>query len=524
MKRIVALVCVLAAPLCATTARAQISAVPNSMNFQGRLAKPNGTPVADGSYSVLFSLYDALTGGTLKWSQTVPNVAVKNGVFAATLSAFPANTFNGNLWLQIKIGANPVLTPRQPLVTVAYAMKADSVKDGSITNSSIATGTLTADRFASNVLNSNAWLLGGNSGVVSGFLGTTAAQPLVFKTNNVEAMRLDVNGNFVMGGSPINAKLNVKGGTYSGIYVESTNGPALNAYDASGSASGVLASGFWGVFGSSGSVNGFGIEGDAFGGGGTGVYGRSYGMGGGNGVKGMAEVGYGVVGYGSAGGMYGASTGTSGTPAGVEGHGYYGVYGAGSTTGVYGVSSGTNGVYGSSTGFGGNGVLGECNNGIQAYGVWGKSTSGYAGYFSGNVNVTGAFTNTSDARYKKNIATFENALDVVMNLRGVTYDWRKTEFAAMNFSEGKQVGLIAQEVEKVLPELVITDGNGYKSVAYVNLIPVLVEAIKTMKSTHEAEIRVLTEENALKEARLAELEAKYKALADAVSKLQKNRK
>ncbi|MBC7527510.1 MAG: tail fiber domain-containing protein, partial [Chthonomonadaceae bacterium] len=204
--------------------------------------------------------------------------------------------------------------------------------------------------------------------------------------------------------------------------------------------------------------------------------------------------------------------------------GYYGVYGAGSTTGVYGVSSGTNGVYGPSTGSGGNGVLGECNNGTQAYGVWGKSTSGYAGYFSGKVNVTGAFTNTSDARYKKNIATFENALDVVMNLRGVTYDWRKTEFAAMNFSEGKQVGLIAQEVEKVLPELVITDGNGYKSVAYVNLIPVLVEAIKTMKSTHEAEIRVLTEENALKEARLAELEAKYKALADAVSKLQKNRK
>ena len=67
-------------------ASAQISAVPNAMNFQGRLAKSNGTPVADGTYSVLFSLYDALTGGTLKWSQTVNPVTVRNGTFAVPLS------------------------------------------------------------------------------------------------------------------------------------------------------------------------------------------------------------------------------------------------------------------------------------------------------------------------------------------------------------------------------------------------------------------------------------------------------
>jgi len=66
------------------------------------------------------------------------------------------------------------------------------------------------------------------------------------------------------------------------------------------------------------------------------------------------------------------------------------------TNGVKGESSannvGTAGVYGTATGPGANGVIGEANNGQVAYGVWGKSTSGFAGFFSGAVNVTGNFT------------------------------------------------------------------------------------------------------------------------------------
>jgi hypothetical protein len=52
-------------------------------------------------------------------------------------------------------------------------------------------------------------------------------------------------------------------------------------------------------------------------------------------------------------------------------------------------------VYGFSSAVGGNGVIGEANNGTGAYGVWGKSTSGYAGYFSGRVNALGAVTATN---------------------------------------------------------------------------------------------------------------------------------
>src|SRR5678815_4439630 len=134
---------------------AQVSAVPQLMNFQGRLTKPDGTPVADGNYSVRFSLWTALTGGTEKWNQTINPVAVHNGTFAVLLntSTGAADKFNGNLWLEIKIGADAPLTPRQPLVSVAYAMKANSVPDGSIGAAQIANGSLTADKFASGALN-----------------------------------------------------------------------------------------------------------------------------------------------------------------------------------------------------------------------------------------------------------------------------------------------------------------------------------------------------------------------------------
>src|SRR5205085_1425583 len=69
---------------------------------------------------------------------------------------------------------------------------------------------------------------------------------------------------------------------------------------------------------------------------------------------------------------------------------------------------------------------------------------------------------------------------------GVRYDWKQSEFPDYNFPEGKQIGFIAQEVEKVLPELVNTDANGYKSVAYANVAPVLVEAVKTQQKQMDA--------------------------------------
>jgi Ca2+-binding EF-hand superfamily protein len=56
----------------------------------------------------------------------------------------------------------------------------------------------------------------------------------------------------------------------------------------------------------------------------------------------------------------------------------------------------------------------------------------------------------------------------------------------MNFPDGRQIGLIAQEVEEVIPELVNTTDNGYKSVDYAKLVSVLVEAVKEQQKQIEA--------------------------------------
>lgn len=130
---------------------AQVSATPSLLNFQGRLATPSGNPVPDGNYSIRFSLYTAATGGTKLWEQTINPVAVKNGTFAAALNvganfqggATAATLFNGSLFLEIKVGADAALTPRFALSSVAYAKKADSVADGSLTSASFAGGVVT---------------------------------------------------------------------------------------------------------------------------------------------------------------------------------------------------------------------------------------------------------------------------------------------------------------------------------------------------------------------------------------------
>ena len=84
----------------------------------------------------------------------------------------------------------------------------------------------------------------------------------------------------------------------------------------------------------------------------------------------------------------------------------------------------------------------------------------------GALVVTGDVTAFSDERLKSDVKTIDNALDKVMNMRGVSYT-KQAE---------KGVGVVAQEIEKVLPE-VVTDGE-YKSVAYGNIVGVLIEAIK----------------------------------------------
>lgn len=98
--------------------------------------------------------------------------------------------------------------------------------------------------------------------------------------------------------------------------------------------------------------------------------------------------------------------------------------------------------------------------------------------FATAASVSSGVVACSDIRYKKDISTLTNSLDNVLALRGVNYFWKTKDFPDKHFTDDKQVGFIAQEVEKIYPEIIFTDKDGYKSIDYSRLTPMLVEAIK----------------------------------------------
>ena len=96
---------------------------------------------------------------------------------------------------------------------------------------------------------------------------------------------------------------------------------------------------------------------------------------------------------------------------------------------------------------------------------------------SGDLHISGSYY-FSDARYKKQITRLQNPLEKIMAINGVEYFLRTDDFPSKHFDNKLQVGLIAQEVEKVLPQVVQTDKDGYKAIDYAKVVPLLVEGIK----------------------------------------------
>ncbi len=147
------------------------------------------------------------------------------------------------------------------------------------------------------------------------------------------------------------------------------------------------------------------------------------------------------------------------------------------------------------------GVYGHANNGTIAYGIYGfamGANTNYAGYFNGNVTVTGTFNNPSDRKFKENLSPLSNIISKLKNLNTYSYNYKTTGDASkMNFSKGIQFGFVAQELEEFFPELVtdevhsydetiMKDGEeeieehsfSYKGINYIGMIPVLTQAVK----------------------------------------------
>jgi hypothetical protein len=202
---------------------------------------------------------------------------------------------------------------------------------------------------------------------------------------------------------------------------------------------------------------------------------------------------YGVYGYDASGAGFGLYGLTNGAGRGVYGQATagWGVYGYDSTTGT--------GVYGNSST--GNGVRGDsANTSLTAAkaGIYGHNNSGgLAGYFDGAVNIAAgslyfagtcyAGPCTSDRRLKQNIEPLKGALDQLVQLKGVTYEWKDPAEQGAN-QEGKHTGFIAQDVENVFPKWIGENAKGFKTLTIppTQLAALEVESIRTLKAQNEA--------------------------------------
>ena len=593
----------LAAPTLAQTA----APVPPTLNFQGRLAKPDGTPVPDtNAQTITFSLYDAATGGNLLWTQTTPNVSVHNGVFATKLN-FAAGfqgafTFNGTFanplltpYLQIQVGTAAPLAPRQPFASTPYAFIAGTVPDGSLTASKFAGGVLAPGGAAGGDLagtypNPALATLFTSLGKVSGGLltavpnGAAALDQSQTKTGNTVAV-LSAAAKMWQSFTPAVTGNLTAVTLYIGSANFNTQHLSLFVYSGEGVGGSLLtyanitttaAAGFQtfplaqttplvagqrytlALLGTnylwSGSAGNPYANGDAYapsgvpadfdfafqttmqptsslvasaplflnGGGNIALFAQATPA---NDVS-AAIVGINTGGAGSA--ILGTATGDGIAVGGVS----YGVGNAvnaqanGDGNAVRAISNGAgNGVSAISNGSG-NAVFATANgvgDAVRASAIG----SGYAGNFAGpvrvfgNVTVSGtvtanSFSVNSDARYKTHIHTLDNALADVLNLRGVSYEMDRERWPAKNFPAGRQIGFIAQEMEKIFPELVLTDSEGYKSVLYQNAVPILVEAIKAQ----EKRIKALEDAN----AELKKQNAAIAELAREIAELKKEKR
>ncbi|MES2794940.1 MAG: tail fiber domain-containing protein [Bacteroidota bacterium] len=342
------------------------------------------------------------------------------------------------------------------------------------------------------------------NGIVSGINGygirAMATNTDGVNTGGIYATNNSTNNNGVgIWGTHAGGGVGVKGGSISGVGVSGNSNSGDGVSGISNSGAGVYgSSSFLGVYGFSEAPFGYGIYGISNGSDGVGVRGNGNGNAG-DGVQGHAYTGSGVYGFSTGGkGINGASTsGTGGFFSSTNGNALItlnGNVGIGvidpsyilETKSRVRIRHSVDGTPDDNTA----GILyNNSSNGVGAFS--GMKTDNQVGLFIGGnwrfwVDNTGAgylngnLIQTSDKRLKKDFTQLNNSLSNIYKINGYHFRWIEE---ARN--KEIQTGFIAQEVQKIFPELVQTDDKGFLSVNYIGLIPHLIEAVKVLKNENE---------------------------------------
>ena len=516
--------------------------LPQRISYQGLLTTSGGTPISDGSYDLTVGLYDSLAAGSVQWSEIHTGVPVHRGTFSIALgSVSPLSLqFTKPYFVQVTATNGPAgpsypvtFSPRSELTSSPYSLgpwgtngtdiyyKNGNIGIGSTAPESSGVATLKLDiadedgnnsdisqrvsgfgwgeyhftksrgTLESPTIVANGDLMGGFSflgyngtayqggGGMYGFVDSVpaaSAMPtrLSFYTWNQaagwsEKMRLDRNGGLFIDGTGLNngvlsPGLTFGSTTYSGEGIASKRTPGGNQWGLD----------FYTSFTPRLSITNIGYVG----------IGTTTPI---EPLQVQASLGdYAAVfrndDTSNAFGLLAVAdnpTSTNSTRYAIAGDAWYGT-----NTNIAGYFYG----YG----------------GVSAYGIYalsGGATNNIGGYFAGDLIYTGSLINASDAKFKDNISDYSGALSKIMDVRARTFTFKSgSDFDRFSFSPGKHYGFVAQELEQVFPELVVTttqpdklDRNGaptgetteYKGVKTMEMIPILVQAIQEQQKLIE---------------------------------------
>ncbi len=534
-----------AGSICATHCAGPLG---TGFTFQGQL-KHNGAPLT-GMIDLEALLWTAAVGGdqvgrTLAFGgigDNPPPINVVNGLFAVQLD-FGTNAFDGDarfLELAVRSPHDPgdtepytTLSPRQSLTATPYALQTRGIVVDEKGN--VGMGT-TAPDFPLHVeaagptpaiFGNNTATSGTNYGVV-GQASSTSGKGVLGLATATTGINYGVHGTTSStSGTGVVGIATATSGTTYGVYSQAFSTSGAGVFGAATATTGTT----YGVSGATNSPEGY-----------AGYF---------TGPPGSRNYFQRNVGIGNPAPAYPLHVETSSTTRAIFGNNTatsgtnYGVYGLSTSTsgnGAFGqataTSGTTNGVYGLSTSPSGRGVFGHATalSGITHGGRFesastsGRGVIGFATSTSGtNYGVRGHSDSTagfdfmasgagtdygssSSIRWKRNIEPIQGPLAKVARLRGVYFDWDGEH------GGHHDVGMIAEEVGAVLPEIVNYEENGTDAIGldYSKLTPLLVEAVKELKRTVEAKDAEFAAHRAEKATELAALRAEQNAVVEAL--------